>query len=45
MCDEIFGGGNFITNVIWEKNYSPRNNAKYFSASHDFVFSKKYQEI
>ncbi|MBV6474328.1 MAG: hypothetical protein JPMHGGIA_02633 [Saprospiraceae bacterium] len=37
LCDEIFGGGNFVTNVIWEKNYSPRNDAKYFSASHDFV--------
>ena len=37
MCDEIFGAGNFIANVIWEKNYSPRNDAKYFSASHDFV--------
>ncbi len=37
ICDEIFGNGNFITNVIWEKNYSPRNDAKYFSASHDFV--------
>jgi adenine-specific DNA-methyltransferase len=37
ICDEIFGGGNFITNVIWEKNYSPRNDAKYFSASHDFI--------
>ena len=37
MCDEIFGLRNFITNVIWEKNYSPRNDAKYFSASHDFL--------
>lgn len=37
MCDEIFGIRNFITNVIWEKNYSPRNDAKYFSASHDFL--------
>ncbi len=37
ICDEIFGKNNFITNVIWEKNYSPRNDAKYFSASHDFI--------
>jgi adenine-specific DNA-methyltransferase len=37
MMDEIFGAGNFINNVIWEKNYSPRNDAKYFSASHDFL--------
>jgi adenine-specific DNA-methyltransferase len=37
LCDEIFGQGNFVDNVIWEKNYSPRNDAKYFSASHDFI--------
>ncbi|MBP9134681.1 MAG: site-specific DNA-methyltransferase [Saprospiraceae bacterium] len=37
ISDEIFGTGNFITNIIWEKNYSPRNDAKYFSASHDFI--------
>lgn len=37
ICDEIFGETNLITNVIWEKNYSPRNDAKFFSASHDFI--------
>ena len=37
ICDEILGVGNFVTNLIWEKNYSPRNDAKYFSASHDFI--------
>ncbi len=37
VCDEIFGGANFVTNIIWEKNYSPRNDARYFSASHDFI--------
>lgn len=36
-CDEIFGVNNFISNIIWEKNYSPRNDAKYFSTSHDFI--------
>ncbi len=37
VCDEIFGNTNFITNIIWEKNYSPRNDANFFSASHDFI--------
>ncbi|MFA6100325.1 MAG: site-specific DNA-methyltransferase [Patescibacteria group bacterium] len=37
LLDCIFGEDNFVTNVIWEKNYSPRNDAKYFSASHDFI--------
>jgi adenine-specific DNA-methyltransferase len=36
-CDEVFGAENFISNIIWQKNYSPRNDAKFFSASHDFI--------
>ncbi len=37
ICDEIFGGGNFINNIIWQKKYSPQNDARYFSDMHDFV--------
>jgi adenine-specific DNA-methyltransferase len=37
ICDEIFGAGNFVNNVIWEKKYSPQNDAKYFSDNHDFI--------
>ena len=37
MTDEVFGKGNFITNIIWGENYSPRNDAKYFSASREFI--------
>lgn len=25
VCDEIFGGLNFVANIIWQKTYSPRN--------------------
>ncbi len=39
VCDEIFGGGNFITNVIWQRAYSPVNLKKTFSQNHDFVVS------
>ncbi|KJJ38739.1 site-specific DNA-methyltransferase [Aequorivita vladivostokensis] len=39
ICDEIFGGSNFLANVIWEKVYSPRMDSKGFSASHDFIIS------
>jgi len=24
ICDEVFGGDNFVANVIWEKNIPPR---------------------
>ena len=37
LMDEVFGPNNFVTNIIWEKNYSPRNDARYFSAAHDFI--------
>lgn len=37
LCDEIFDRNNFVCNVIWEKKYSPQNDAKYLSDSHDFI--------
>ena len=37
VCDEIFGSGNFVTNIIWQKNYSPKNSAKHFSVDHDSI--------
>lgn len=37
ICDEIFGEDNFITNIIWEKKFSPQNDAKYFSINHDNI--------
>ena len=39
---EIFGDDNFVTNIIWEKKFSPQNDAKWFSPNHDHIllFSK-----
>jgi adenine-specific DNA-methyltransferase len=37
LCDEVFGRPNFVNNVIWEKKYSPQNDAKWLSDSHDHV--------
>lgn len=37
VCDEIFGAKNFINNIIWQKKYSPQNDAKFFSDMHDFI--------
>lgn len=44
MCDEIFGSGNFINNIIWQKKYSPQNDAKYFSDMHDFIICYSKQK-
>ncbi len=37
LCNEVFGEQNFVTNVIWQKKYSPQNDAQYFSDMHDFL--------
>jgi len=37
MCDEVFGRGNFVSTVIWQKKYAPKSDSKYFSNSHDFI--------
>ena len=43
ILDEVFGSENFIANIVWQKKYSPQNDARYFSDMHDFivVYAKK----
>lgn len=42
IMDEIYGRKNFIINAIWQKKFSPQNDAKYISDQHDhiIVFAK-----
>ena len=37
ICDEVFGEANFIATLVWERAYSPKNDAKYISNSHDYI--------
>ncbi len=37
LMDELFGEENFIATIIWEKVYSPKSSAKFFSENHDYV--------
>jgi adenine-specific DNA-methyltransferase len=37
LMDEVFGEENFIANIIWQKKFSPQNDANYFSDMHDFI--------
>lgn len=37
VCDEVFGECNFIATLVWERAFSPKNDAKYISNSHDYV--------
>ncbi|MFZ5532819.1 MAG: site-specific DNA-methyltransferase [Pseudomonadota bacterium] len=37
LMDEIFGARNFVTTVLWQKVYSPKNSARHLSEDHDYV--------
>lgn len=37
MLDEIFGEQCFIASCVWQKNYSPKNSAQFFSEDHDHL--------
>ena len=37
ICDEVFGERNKVGTVIWERAFAPKNDAKYFSDSHDYI--------
>lgn len=46
LMDEIFGRDNFINSIIWQKKFSPQNDAKYLSDNHDYIhlFTKSKKE-
>ncbi len=37
LMDEIFGDQNFVASIVWQKKYSPQNDARHFSAMHEYV--------
>ncbi len=39
MLDEIFGEENFVATIIWEKVYSPKSSARFFSENHDYIIA------
>ena len=46
LCDDIFGADNFVASAIWEKKFSPQNDSRWLSDSHDFVlvYAKNKEE-
>ena len=37
ICNEIFGEENYLQEIVWQKKFSPQNDAKYFSLNHENV--------
>ena len=47
VTDEIFGASNFVSQLGWQKVYSPKNQARYFSNDYEFVlcYAKKLESF
>jgi len=47
VMDEIFGRANFVANGIWQKKFSPQNDAKLVDANHDhlLMFAKDKAKV
>lgn len=41
ICDEIFGGSNFISNVIWQHTIQAKNDVKTISLQHNYTLIYK----
>ncbi len=37
VCDEVFDEDNFVSNLIWQKNFAPKNDNKYISNSTESI--------
>ncbi len=37
LMDQVFGGENFVAQIIWQKVYAPKNTADWFSEDHDYI--------
>ena len=37
LLDEVFGRANFIASIVWQKIYTTKNSARFFSAMHDYI--------
>jgi adenine-specific DNA-methyltransferase len=38
LMDEVFGRGNFVANVVWQKVFATKNSAQHLSVDHDHIF-------
>lgn len=37
ICDEVLGRNNFVASIIWQKLFTVKNSAKFFSDMHEYV--------
>lgn len=37
ICDQVFGGDNFVACIVWQKTLTRRNDARLFSSAHEYI--------
>lgn len=37
ICDEIFGARNFVAQLVWQRTFATKNDAKFFSSEHEYI--------
>ncbi|MDV2990198.1 MAG: site-specific DNA-methyltransferase [Dehalogenimonas sp.] len=47
LCNEVFGESNFLAQIIWQKIHSTKNDAKYFSDTHEYIlcYAKNINDV
>lgn len=47
VCDELFGEDNFVAQLVWERAFAPKNDARFISNSHDYIvmYSKQIESF
>lgn len=47
LCDEVFGKVNFLAQIVWQKIHSTKNDAKYYSDTHEYLicYSKSIENV
>ncbi len=47
ICDELFGEDNFVAQLVWERAFAPKNDARFISNSHDYIvmYSKQIESF
>jgi len=47
ICNEVFGEDNFIAQMVWQRAFSPKNDARFISNSHDYIlmYAKSLDEF
>ncbi len=45
LCDEVFGRGNFVGNIVWQHSIQGKNDAKLLSLHHNYILVYRKSDL